>query len=224
MKAVGIRFPELSVKGAGSARGLPVLYCQFMHTLVARSVSNTLMSTTADDPLYDERPFRRDDQYGTMGLAPQKPAEYLRLAIVCLTILPLKVLGCSVCIVSCFLACRLAALLPAQYRLSWIAAAGKVCARCCLFCIGFWSVQWHKVLPKAGQKAATASQLHSVAGIVSNHCSWTDILVHMAHSFPSFVAKAATKRILLIGFVRCGTLQMAAAAASVFAHAELASQ
>ena len=38
--------------------------------------------------------------------------------------------------------------------------------------------------------------------IVSNHCGWTDILVHMARSFPSFVARADTVRLTMIGLIR----------------------
>lgn len=40
--------------------------------------------------------------------------------------------------------------------------------------------------------------------IVSNHCSWIDILVHMSHFFPAFVARHGTKNMMLIGLIRCG--------------------
>ena len=43
------------------------------------------------DPLYD--PFRRFDQYGTMGVTPQPWWEYLRLGLLAVTLLPLKFVG-----------------------------------------------------------------------------------------------------------------------------------
>ena len=43
------------------------------------------------NPLYD--PFRRHDQYGTMGVAPQPWWEILRLAILAVTLLPVKAAG-----------------------------------------------------------------------------------------------------------------------------------
>lgn len=39
------------------------------------------------------------------------------------------------------------------------------------------------------------------AGIVSNHLAWIDILVHMAHSFPSFAARDSTQHLAMIGLV-----------------------
>lgn len=41
--------------------------------------------------------------------------------------------------------------------------------------------------------------------IVSNHCSWIDILVHMSHFFPAFVARHGTKNMMLIGLIRCAS-------------------
>jgi lysophosphatidylcholine acyltransferase/lyso-PAF acetyltransferase len=42
----------------------------------------------------------------------------------------------------------------------------------------------------------------NAAVIVSNHVSYMDILVHMAHSFPSFVARGNTKDMVLLGIIR----------------------
>jgi lysophosphatidylcholine acyltransferase / lyso-PAF acetyltransferase len=39
-------------------------------------------------------------------------------------------------------------------------------------------------------------------GIVSNHMGYCDILIHMANSFPSFVARGATKDLIMIGLIR----------------------
>ena len=40
------------------------------------------------------------------------------------------------------------------------------------------------------------------AVIVSNHVSYMDILVHMAHSFPSFVARGNTRDMPMLGLIR----------------------
>ena len=40
------------------------------------------------------------------------------------------------------------------------------------------------------------------AVIVSNHVSYMDILVHMEHSFPSFVARGNTRDMFLLGLIR----------------------
>lgn len=40
------------------------------------------------------------------------------------------------------------------------------------------------------------------AAIVSNHCSWLDILVHMSKYFPAFVARHGTKDLTMIGLIR----------------------
>ena len=40
------------------------------------------------------------------------------------------------------------------------------------------------------------------AAIVSNHISYMDIIVHLAHSFPSFVARGNTQDMPLIGLIR----------------------
>ena len=40
------------------------------------------------------------------------------------------------------------------------------------------------------------------AGIVSNHCSWADILINLAHNCPSFAARDGTQSLPLIGTIR----------------------
>ena len=54
-------------------------------------------------------------------------------------------------------------------------------------------------------------QVHELSGIVwwaavivSNHVSYLDILVHMSHSAPSFVARGNTADLPLIGVIRWG--------------------
>ena len=40
--------------------------------------------------------------------------------------------------------------------------------------------------------------------MVSNHIGWADILVHMCHYFPSFVAREETASLPFIGVCWCG--------------------
>lgn len=56
----------------------------------------------------------------------------------------------------------------------------------------------HPHTPKA---LHPTSHTQAVA-IVSNHISFLDILVHMAHSFPSFAAREGTQNIRMIGIIR----------------------
>ncbi len=150
-----------------------------------------------DDPAFD--PFRRHDQYGLEGATHQPVWEYLRLAVMALSVLPLKVLGCIACLIGCYLVCKLSFLMPAQDRSAWVAGWGKVFVRMELFCLGFMTVTWKKV-PDTRPKQMLEGV--KVAGIVSNHCSWADILVHMSRSFPSFVARDSTKNLLWVGLIR----------------------
>ena len=56
-----------------------------------RSTSSKWLQRDDADPLYD--PFRRFDQYGTMGVTPQPWWEYVRLGLLAITLLPVKFLG-----------------------------------------------------------------------------------------------------------------------------------
>ena len=116
-----------------------------------------------------------------------------------LTILPLKILGCIACLIGCYLVCKLSFLLPPQNRTAWVVACGKVFVRMELFCLGFMTVTWQKVPDTRPRHTLEGVR---VAGIVSNHSSWADILVHMSRSFPSFVARASTKNLLWVGLIR----------------------
>ena len=150
-----------------------------------------------DDPAFD--PFRRHDQYGLEGGQRQSAWEYLRLALMALTVLPLKILGCIACLLGCYLVCKFSFLVPKQKRGAWVAGCGKVFVRMELFCCGFMTVTWKTV---SDTRHKNVSQGIQTAGIVSNHCSWADILVHMSRSFPSFVARASTKNLLWVGLIR----------------------
>ena len=145
-------------------------------------------------------PFERHDRYGKMGMAPQTTLERIRLCIAAVTVLPVRAAGTLACVVGFFAACKLLQLLPSQYRSPFVAALGKAYCKACLLCIGFWRVRWLQV-PRADWDARPAATARAAA-IVSNHCSWADILVHMSHSFPSFVARKGTDALPLIGFIR----------------------
>lgn len=148
------------------------------------------------DPAFD--PFRRHDQYGLEGALHQSVFEYLRLAVMALTILPLKIVGCIACLIGCYLVCKLSFLVPPHNRSAWVAGYGRLFVRMELFCLGFMTVNWIKI-PDSRPKQVLEGM--KIAGIVSNHCSWADILVHMSRSFPSFVARASTKNLLWVGLI-----------------------
>ena len=143
-------------------------------------------------------PFARNDRYGDMGIKPQPLAEKCRLAVLSVTTLPLKVIGAASCIIGFYLVCRLSEVLPASIKMPVTALLGKFFSRLCLLSIGFASIKRVKVGHAAWDRSKGDGP---AAGIVSNHCSHTDILIHMARSFPSFVARGGTESIPLIGFI-----------------------
>lgn len=144
-------------------------------------------------------PFQRHDQYGLMGFEKQSTIENIRLSFLAVTTVPLKVIGSLSCIVGFYAACRMAQLLPKRSRDAIVPFLGKVYTRSCLACIGFINVSWVKLPRAAWDKPKGEAQ---AAGIVSNHCSWIDILVHMSRHFPSFVARGGTEKLALIGPIR----------------------
>jgi lysophosphatidylcholine acyltransferase/lyso-PAF acetyltransferase len=148
-------------------------------------------------------PFVRDDQYGEGGLAPQPLSEQLRIALMALLVVPFKVLGTICCILFVFTSCKIASLLPPSISHYLSTGAGKLGARLCLLSLGFWRVEWVRHSGGGGDKEGQQEAAPAVA-IVSNHVSWMDILVHMSHSFPSFVARDGTQNLPLIGVVRWG--------------------
>ena len=90
-------------------------------------------------------PYIRHDQYGHLGLVPQTPLEYLRLALLAVTVVPLKIAGALFCLTTFYLICRLSALLSRHQRSQLVPACGKVACRACLFCLGFVYIRWHRV-------------------------------------------------------------------------------
>jgi lysophosphatidylcholine acyltransferase/lyso-PAF acetyltransferase len=153
-----------------------------------------------------EAPFTRHDRYGDLGVEPQPLTEQLRLALLALCLLPLKVVGTLACLLSYYAVIQLSAVaFPASVRSDWVAALGRWHCRGCLFCLGFLHIKWVKV-PAPPGAAAQDGAPPKAWGIVSSHSSWLDILVHMSHSFPSFVARDATRHTPIIGAIRCGVL------------------
>ncbi len=141
-----------------------------------------------------------------MGLAPQPVREVVRQALMLAFVVPIKVIGAMVCLVSFFLWTKVGAVLfPAKHRSDMVAWLGKIHCRLCLFFIGFVRVRWVAVdwngetIPSAAGRTEGPPQTY--AGIVSNHLSWADILVHMSHFFPAFVARSSTASTMFVGSI-----------------------
>lgn len=148
----------------------------------------------ADEDPAAFRPFLREDAYGEGAEAPFSLAERARLALMTVLVLPFKAFATLLCVVGCFLTTRAAQLFPEPARSHAVAAGGSFWARGCLAAFGFWRVRWVRVDPE--KHGATRP-----VAIVSNHMSYLDILLHMARSFPSFVARDGTQNIPMIGVV-----------------------
>lgn len=147
------------------------------------------------------RPWQRTDRYGEMGLAPQPVLEYVRLGLMLALVVPIKIIGAFTCLVSFWIWVQLAAVLfPAKYRSGWVAWLGKIHCRSCLFFMGFVRVRWVAV-DSDGEPVSSPQSGPSPAGIVSNHLSWADILVHMSHFFPAFVARSSTAKTPFVGSI-----------------------
>lgn len=154
-----------------------------------------LSSRSEADPLFDA--YRRYDRYGRVGRAPQPWWEQLRLAVLVVLIVPFKALGALGALVSFWVVCRLSFVLPQRLRVPIVAELGKLHCRWCLFCLGFVWIKRVKVVPE-GQKLDPNAR---PTGYISNHASWSDILVAMSLYFPSFVARDSTKTIPLVGII-----------------------
>lgn len=146
-----------------------------------------------------DNPFARTDQYGELGLAPQPLLERARLLFFAIFLVPLKALGTLICLLSYFAVIKASFLFPASVRSDWVATLGKIHCRALLFCLGFVRINWVKV--GEDPKTPLGGPVKAV-GIVSNHSSWLDVVIHMSRSFPSFVARDATKQTPIIGSIR----------------------
>lgn len=143
-----------------------------------------------DSALFD--PFRRKDRFGLIGTDPLSFPDRLVIYFFAVFILPIRVLICCLLLVFLYISCYLIQLLPVEHQPSVIAALGKRTCRVCLLVLGI-RVNW---VNKKPHNDAFAS------GIVSNHASWIDVLLHMSHSFPSFVSAEKALKLTLVGKIR----------------------
>lgn len=133
----------------------------------------------------EHAPFVRRDLYGTMGMKRQNVFERARLALMCVTLLPLRFITCVSIVALYYLVC---VAFPESERVNRLALS--TLSRAVLFVTGFLSI---KV-----DRAESASEVE-VGGIVCNHVSWADILIICWLFAPSFVARRATMDTPLIG-------------------------
>ena len=140
-------------------------------------------------------PWERLDRYGECGLKPQPLWEKIRILLVLVFIVPIKILGSLGCLLSFYVVIKLSFLFPKSVRTDWVASLGKIHCRMCLLFIGFIKVRW---IDLSDDRTGNEDYV----GIVSNHCSWCDILVHMSHFFPAFVARSKTEHTRFVGAIR----------------------
>ncbi|KAK9915142.1 hypothetical protein WJX75_005280 [Coccomyxa subellipsoidea] len=119
----------------------------------------------------------------------------MRLAVLLVTVAPVKFASATLCVLAVHLMCRASAILPKGLQAQVVASLGKILCRLCLFCWGFMKIDW--IIEEPGQLPKGVEP----AAIVSNHISYLDIIVHCAHSFPSFVARGNTKDMPLVGLI-----------------------
>ncbi|GAX73549.1 hypothetical protein CEUSTIGMA_g1000.t1 [Chlamydomonas eustigma] len=116
-------------------------------------------------------------------------------------VLPIRFVLASLCVVACNITIRIASVLPDGARQDTSAAVGKLWCNLCLLSLGFF-VRWVKVTSEQLDNDYPASDMSVKAvGIISNHCSWADILIHLSRSFPSFAARDGTQNLPLIGYI-----------------------
>lgn len=70
-------------------------------------------------------------------------------------------------------------------------------------------------------RQASGKQPVVVGAVVSNHIGWADILVHMSHYFPSFVAREETASLAFIGVCWCAAQGLAFRELGIAARAAL---
>ncbi len=88
-------------------------------------------------------PFARTDRYGEAGMNPLPLLEKLRLGVMAVTLLPLRLLSCIICISCYYSLVRLTtALLPELPARRVVAFLGKIWCRMCLLALGFVSIRW----------------------------------------------------------------------------------
>lgn len=146
-----------------------------------------------DCALYD--PFKRKDRFGCIGTAPMRLSDRLIVILFTIFVLPLRAILSVGLLIGTYLACSLIQLLPLDLQPSWMGKVGPVFCHLCLAVFGI-RVQWIDLSGDSGASDAFP------CATISNHVSWLDIVVYMAHSFPSFVAAASVRQLPLVGKIR----------------------
>ena len=152
------------------------------------------MAEASGDPRFHA--FQRHDAYGPWGMAPQPLLERLRLALFTL-MFPVRVLMAAACIVGVYASCRLSTVLPisALARSSFARSWGMRWCSYQLYVMGF------RVSYVRDPAASCSGGSGPAAGIVSNHCSWADIVIHMSRNWPAFAARDGVQNIPIVGSV-----------------------
>eukprot|EP00798_Chlamydomonas_sp_ICE-L_P032709 gene32709-3593_t len=149
---------------------------------------------TSEADFTDEEvaPFVRFDQYGAWGLKPQPRSERIRLWLMSLTLFPLRITLALFLIAACFFTTRLGYLFSDSIGDQVYLFVTPFLSRTVLWCVGF-RITW--------VRADDGPHAPKPAALVSNHVSWSDIIIHMSDSFPSFVARDGTQNLPIVGFL-----------------------
>lgn len=165
-------------------------------------------------------PFSRVDCYGALGISPQLPLEYLRLALMSVLLVPIRLLFTILCFFSYYLLCQLMRYtLPKAWSHPACITIVSFHSRLALLISGV-NVTWRKVTSssssasqsedEAEQQQQQQEQLRNewsagsippgVGGIISNHCSLFDTVIFMWWFCPAFVAKRGTEKVPMLGY------------------------
>lgn len=181
-----------------------------------KSPSQSPASSSTDSIAEMEKKFAafvRRDAYGTMGRGELPTKEKLLLGFALVTLLPLRVVLAFTVLLLYYLICRVCTLFSAPnreeeqedyahmsgWRRTVIVSCGRALSRLMLFIFGFY---WIPESNYASQEDKNQPEEMERPGvIISNHVSYLDILYHMSHSFPSFVAKRSVAKLPLVGLI-----------------------
>ena len=97
----------------------------------------------------------------------------LRLTVISVTLVPLKLLACLLCVVACYLTVALGNItLTEPFKTKYMAFWGKFWTRMLLYSLGFWYIKWVYVNPdgSASNKPSVGLRDRRFGGYVSNHC------------------------------------------------------
>jgi hypothetical protein len=77
-------------------------------------------------------------------------------------------------------------------------------------------VQLTYVLSAGGSDMSCLVLTFPAVAVVSNHCGWADILIHMSRFFPAFVARDGTQNLPMVGLIRWVGLRCVWACSSIW--------